>query len=584
MKPSLKIFKLNSVLILTFVLLTLSNCSEKSKEPSVETTNKVPLASETKIKPKFKNVASQAGLDFKNLNGEEIKKIYLIESEAGGCAFLDFNNDGFLDVYLTNGTLLNGETNGGNRLYKNNGDETFTDISESSGTDSKSWSMGVAVADYDSDGDLDIYVTNYGENQLFRNNGDETFTEVGEKAGINVGGWSTGVAFGDYDNDGDLDLYVANYVNFVPENTPKPGETKFGKWKGLDVIVGPQGLEGESDFFFENNGDGTFTDKTKEANLLDSEKYYGFSVVWQDLNGDGWLDLYIANDSTPNLIYFNQKDKTFQESGIISGVAYNEDGKEQAGMGVAIGDFNADTKPDIFVTNFSDDTNTLYQNDGKGFFSDVTFQAGLGESSLKFLSWGTDFVDFDNDGDDDIFISNGHIYPEAEKFDFNTKFFQENQVYENLGNSTFRDISNLVGLSEKKSSRGASFGDFNNDGNIDVLVLNLNDLSSLYQNENQNGNNFISVQLVGEGKNTFAVGSLVEIYANGVYSQKCIKSGSSFISQSDFRLHFGVAKNTKIDKIVVNWATSNKKSIFENIESNSFVKIYANDKIEVKAI
>ncbi len=564
--------------------MTLSNCSEKSKEQSIANIQKTLQSSETKIKPKFKNVASQVGLDFKNLNGEELKKIFLIESEAGGCAFLDFNNDGFLDIYLTNGTLLNGKTNGGNRLYKNNGDGTFADISETSGSDSKSWSMGVAVADYDFDGDLDIYVTNYGENQLYRNNGDETFTEVAKEAGINVGGWSTGAAFGDYDNDGDLDLYVANYVNFVPEKTPKPGETKFGKWKGLDVIVGPQGLEGESDFFFENNGDGTFIEKTKEANLQSSEKFYGFSVIWQDLNGDGWLDLYIANDSTPNLIYFNQKDRTFQESGIISGVAYNEDGKEQAGMGAAIGDFNSDTKPDIFVTNFSDDTNTLYQNDGKGFFSDVTFQAGLGESSLKFLSWGTEFADFDNDGDDDIFISNGHIYPKAEKFNFNTKFFQENQVYENLGNSTFKDVSNLVGLNEKKSSRGASFGDFNNDGNIDVLVLNLNDLPSLYQNENQNGNNFISVQLVGEGKNTFAVGSLVEIYANGVYSQKCIKSGSSFLSQSDYRLHFGVGKNTKIDKIVVNWATTNKKSVFEKVDSNSFVKIYANDKIEVKAI
>ncbi|MCC7429646.1 CRTAC1 family protein [bacterium] len=557
-------------------------CAEKQKtETTTETKTVVPLI-ETAKKPQFVNIAEKAGITAKNINGAEFDKVFLIEATNGGCGFFDFDGDGLLDVYLTNGQLLDNSSKAGNSLYKNNGNGTFTDVSEKSKTNSKKWSMGVCAADYDSDGDLDIYVTNYGENELFQNNGDGTFTEVAKKAGINVGGWSTGAAFGDYDNDGDLDLYVANYVAFNPKTDPKPGEIKFGKWKGIPVIVGPQGLQGEPDYFFENNGDGTFTDKTKEANLVDKNNYYGFSVVWEDLDEDGWLDLYIANDSNPNYVYFNQKNKTFVESGVFSGIAYNEEGKEQAGMGVALDDFDGDKKPDIFVTNFSDDTNTLYKNEGNRLFTDLTYQANLGESSLKYLAWGTDFFDYDNDGDKDIFVSNGHLYPQAEKFDFNTKFLQENQLYENLGNLKFKEVTELVSLQERKSSRGAAFGDFDNDGDVDVLVLNLNDFPNLLQNEGGNTQNWLSVELVGEGKNTFAVGSVVKVETGEIHSRNSVQAGASFISQNDYRLHFGLGTNKEAEKLEVVWASSNKKSSFEKIPANSFVKIFENGKIDIK--
>jgi len=502
------------------------------------------------------DVTRQAGITIKTTSGSE-EKMYIVEAKGGGAAvFLDYNGDGWMDIYIVNGSKLEGFPPGQeprNVLYRNNGDGTFTDVTEESGVGDTHWGMGCTAVDYDNDGDTDIYVANFGPNVLYRNNGDGTFTDVTEEAGVGDPRWSTGTAWGDYDGDGDLDLYVANYVDFDVHHLEKYRGRNV--WHGIEVMAGPRGLEGAEDVFYRNNGDGTFTEVTVDAGLVDRLKGYGFTVLFADYDNDGDLDIYVANDSVPNYLYRNNGDGTFTEVGLEAGVAYSEDGREQAGMGAVFGDYDNDGWLDIFVTNFSDDNNTLYRNEGNGFFTDVTFQAGLGGPSLPFVSWGTEFLDYDNDGWKDIFVATGHVYPQVDLYDFGTTYKERNQLYHNNGDGTFTEVTDQAGpgMQVEKVSRGAAFGDYDNDGDIDVLVLNMGDTPTLLRNDGGNRNHWIKFRTVGTWSNRDGIGTRIWVTAGGLTQMREVYMGSSFLSGNDIRVHFGLGRNKKAERVKVRW-------------------------------
>jgi hypothetical protein len=518
------------------------------------------------------DVAKQAGVVVMNICGGRTKD-YILEVNGNGAAFFDYNNDGYMDILIVNGSTLENLKRGGDQmvtLYRNDGNGTFTDVTAESGLIKRGWGMGVCVADYDNDGHEDVYVTAYGPNVLFHNNGNGTFTDVTARAGVGDLHWSTGCAFGDYDRDGYVDLYVANYLTFDEATVPKRGTSPLCQFMGIDVMCGPLGLPGEPDTLYHNNGDGTFTDVTQRAGIHDPG-YYGFGVIFSDLDGDGWPDIYVANDSTPNLLFHNNRNGTFSETALFAGVALSGEGRAQAGMGVDAGDYNASGFFSIFVTNFSHDNNTLYQNNGDGTFTDATFPAGLGESSLPYLGWGTGFVDLDNDGLLDIFVANGHVYPEIDRFNLGTKFLQRKQVYQNLGNGTFREITGEVGgdLLVEKSSRGVAFGDYDNDGRIDILIVNLNDLPTLLRNYGGNTNHWITLKLTGTRSNRDAIGARVALEAGGRRQIGEVRSGGSYLSQSDSRLHFGLGDATSVAHLEVRWPSGLTETL-ENLQADQF--------------
>jgi hypothetical protein len=417
--------------------------------------------------------------------------------------------------------------------------------------------MGACVADYNNDGFPDIYITAYGPNVLFRNNGDGTFTDVTSSAGVGDARWGTGCAFGDYDRDGNVDLYVANYVSFDEKTVRPRGSNDLCRYMGADVFCGPVGLPGQPDVLYHNNGDGTFTDVTAKAGIRDPN-YYGFGVIFSDLDNDGWPDIYVANDSQPNLLFRNNRNGTFSEVGLSSGTALNEAGRAQSGMGVAIGDYDGNGLPDIFVTNFARDTNTLYKNLGNMFFVDSTVRAGLGEISLYHLGWGTSLSDLDNDGFPDIFVANGQVYPQVDSLNVGQKYFQRKELYRNLGNGKFEEIARaspdlLIG----KSSRGAAVADFDNDGDLDILVINMNDRPSFYRNDGGNRNHWIGFRLEGTRSNRSAIGARVEIEAGGRRQISYVLSGGSYLSQNDLRVHFGLGDVTRVDRVRIRWPNGN---------------------------
>jgi enediyne biosynthesis protein E4 len=520
----------------------------------------------------FEDITKQAGLDKFHHRSGTPKKESIIETPGSGVALLDYDNDGWLDIYLVNGSTISAfkgsEPPPRAMLFHNNHDGTFTDVTEKAGVGNERWGFGVVVGDYDNDGWADIYVANFGNNRLYHNNHDGTFTDVAVKAGVTLGDWSTGPTWGDYDHDGKLDLFVPGYVKFDADHPPIAGQgtipANFCQFRGVAVMCGPRGLPGEHDHLFHNNGDGTFTDVSVKAGVSDPGGFYGLAAAFVDVDDDGWVDLAVANDSTPNFLYRNLHNGKFEDAGYGSGFALSEDGREQASMAVAVGDYNRDGKVDLFTTTFSDDYKTLYRNDGGGNFTDVTYQAGLGEPTVPFLAWGAGFLDFDNDGLPDLFIANGHVYPEVDKQDWGTTWAERPQLFRNLDGAKFKEVQPATGsgLADVITARGAAFGDLFNDGHVDVIINNIDSIPSLLRNVVKNSNHWLTLKLVGGPRSPRdAIGAKVFVTAGGFRQRVDVFSGGSYSSSSDPRAHFGLGPATQLDKIEIQWPSGLKQVV-----------------------
>ncbi|MDQ6708258.1 MAG: CRTAC1 family protein [Acidobacteriota bacterium] len=512
---------------------------------------------------RFVNVAREAGLRAKTIFGAQTKNKFLLETTGCGVAFIDYDNDGWLDLFFVNGTRFQSEQLTGpkpvSRLYKNNRDGTFTDVTVKAGVGRTGWGQGVCAGDYNNDGHEDLFVSYWGDCSLYRNNGNGTFSDVAAAAGVTtrtgtgLNRWNTGCAFLDYDRDGYLDLYVANYIDFDPKTAPLP-ESGPCLYKGLTVACGPPGLTGGKDILFHNNGDGTFRDVSERSGILKKQGTYGLGVLVGDFDNDGWPDIYVADDSSPSALFKNNHDGTFTDVGVEAGVAFGPDGKTQAGMGVSAADIYGDGKLAIFKTNFAGDTSTLYRNLGDGSFEDMTFQSGLGRNT-RFLGWGASFLDFDNDGWPDILTCNGHVYPEVNETANESGYRERKVLYRNDGKGKFIDVSMDAGsgILETVPARGCAIGDFNNDGCLDVAVNCVNDVPQLLRCDSTLKNNWLKVKTVGVKSNRSGIGARVFCTPEGGHRQMDeVRSGGSYISQSDLRIHFGLAKAAKAD-IEVHW-------------------------------
>ena len=505
---------------------------------------------------KFTDIAQQAGLREPVIYGDVEHKTYIVEVVGCGVAFFDYDNDGWMDLLVLGGTRLGGAPVGAtNRLYKNNRNGTFTDVTARAGLVRTGWASAVTIGDFNNDGWEDVFITYYGHNVLYRNNGDGTFTDVTEKARLTQPSvhYGSGCTWVDYDRDGHLDLFVANYLSTTIEKLPKPGENRDCNWKGVSVNCGPRGLPPGSVQLFHNNGDGTFTDVSEKSGVASATGGYPMTAVAADLDNDGWPDIYVACDSRPSFLFRNNRDGTFREEGLERGAALSEDGMEQAGMGVAVGDFNLDGHLDLFKTHFADDTSVLYVNDGKGHFDDVTIRAGFAVET-RFVGWGAGIVDLDNDGLPDVFVTTGSVYPEIEQRLPNYPFKTPRLIFRNLGEGRFEELIEEAGpgIVAPHSSRGCAFGDFDNDGDMDVLIMNMNEPPSLLRNDLSGGNHWLKVRLIGTVSNRSAIGSRVIARYGGRQQVQERMAQSSFYSANDPRLHFGLGSETTVD-LVVHW-------------------------------
>jgi hypothetical protein len=522
----------------------------------------------------FQDVAKAAGLtSWHHTAGAASAKRLILEAKGPGVCLLDYDNDGWLDIYLVNGSTydaLDGKATPPHAaLFHNNHDGTFTDVTQKAGVANDRWGYGCAVADYDNDGWKDLYVTNYGKNRLYHNNHDGTFTDVAEKAGVAIGTWSTGATFGDYDGDGRLDLFVAGYIQLDLSDPPISGSKAVAfahcQYRGIEVMCGPRGLKGEHDHLFHNNGDGTFTDVSKKLGVDDPNGYYGLGALFVDVNGDGKPDLLVADDSTPNYLYMNKGNGTFEDESYASGYALNSDGREVANMGIAAGDYENNGHLSIVNTDFADDYNILFQNDGTGFFTDVSYQAGIAESSIPFVSFADGFLDYDNDGWKDLLIINGHVYPEVDKHpEWGTSYAERPLLYHNLKNGKFDLVPAVegTGLAVVSVGRGAAFGDIFNDGKIDVIVNNMDGVPVLLRNVNADHHHWVEMRLIGGPKSPRdAVGATVYLAADGMRQREDVLSGGSYLSSNDLRAHFGLGDATNAGSAEIHWPSGAKETV-----------------------
>jgi enediyne biosynthesis protein E4 len=517
--------------------------------------------------PRFEEVAQKAGLTVPHISSPDKK--YIVESMSGGVGLIDCDNDGRLDIITVNGSTVPRFQQGGDlmiTLYhqddSKDGDPKFTDITKSAGLTRKGWGMGVTVADYDNDGLQDIYVTGYGGNALYHNLGDCKFEDVTEKAGVGAGGFSTGAAWADYDRDGRVDLFVSRYVHVDMNDLPQFGnDPRFCRFKGVLVQCGPWGMAGESDLLFHNKGDGTFEEVSKKAGVDDPHHYYGLGATWGDFDNDGWPDLYVANDAGPNFLYRNKHDGTFEDVGLLSGVALSGDGMEQGSMGVDWGDYLHEGRLSMVVTNFVEQGTTLYHNVDKENFADVSIRAKLLKPTYPYVSWGTAFFDMDNDGWLDLFVANGHVYPQVDTIPGGTPYRQPMLLFRNRRDGTFEDVSSALADMPAQSRRGAAFGDINNDGNVDIVVLNVGEPPALLLNRNDDRNHRVLFKLVGVKSNKAAIGARVTVKAGGFSQINEVRGGASYLSQNDLRLHFGLGANEKMSEVDIRWPNGQTETL-----------------------
>jgi enediyne biosynthesis protein E4 len=525
--------------------------------------------------PQLVDITEKAGIHFVHSSAPENR--YIVESMSGGVILIDYDRDGWPDIYFTNAPTVDmaikGEKSSG-KLYRNNHDGTFTDVTAKAGIATPCFAMGGAVGDYNNDGWPDLYITCLGGNVLYRNNGDSTFTDVTKQAGVGDGRWSTGAAFGDYDGDGFLDLMVTNYVDFHLNDLPGFGKAPYCKYRGIDVQCGPRGLKGAGDSLYHNNGDGTFTDVSKSAGVSDPNGYYGLDTVWVDFNNTGRPDIYVANDSTPKFLYKNLGNGKFQEIGLESGTAVNEDGSEQASMGIAVGDYLHSGYQSIYVTNFSDEYDDLFRNDGNWNFTDVSYKSGTALPSLPYVKWGTAFVDLDNDGWLDLFTVSGHVYPQVDTLPSGARYREPKVLQMNQKDGTFCDASGQAGLAIEQPhvSRGLAVGDLFNDGNMDLVVEDLEGRPMILRNMGVPGRHWVSFELAGTKSNRLAIGARVKIVTGGMTQTEDVRSGGSYLSQSDLRVHFGLNTATKIDRVEIGWP-SGKLETLKDLAVDKFYSV-----------
>ncbi len=506
----------------------------------------------------FTNIAQRAGLDARTIYGGQGTNKYLIETTGSGAAAIDYDADGWLDIFLVNGTVIEGFPKGQeptNHLYRNRGNGTFEDVTVKAGLAASGWGQAACVGDYDNDGDDDLFVTYWGQNRLYRNTGDGRFQDVTGAAGLMHTGarWSSGCAFLDYDRDGRLDLFAANYIDLDLATTPLPS-SGLCRYKGLPVACGPPGLPGGRNLLYRNRGDGTFVDVSVRSGITKAQGTYGLGASTLDFDNDGWVDLYVANDSNPSALYRNNRDGTFTDIATTAGCAYSQDGKPQAGMGLAVGDYDRNGTMDIFKTNFAGDTSTLYANLGDGFCEDRTFAAGIGVNT-RWLGWGVGFLDLDLDGWLDLFLVNGHVYPEVDQIKSEAGYKQRKIVYRNLRRGRFADVTDRLGppVTTEKAGRGAVFADFDNDGDVDVLVNNIHDTPDLFRLDHSGVRHWVSLKLIGTRSNRSAIGARVRVITGDGEQRQEVHGGGSYYSQNDFRLHFGLGSARMIDRVVVRW-------------------------------